>query len=90
LAEADQGVQVLRLHGKDRLIDVDGVLRMSELGVQARNPQTGLDVVGVGRGQGLKLLQRGGIGTGIGHSFGFGAGVLSLWRSKEHHAQNGA
>ena len=63
LPQPHQRIHVLRLHGDDRTIDVDRSFRMPHPRMQAGNPQSRLDIVGIRGGDSLELLQRCGIGA---------------------------
>jgi hypothetical protein len=89
LSQSDQRIQVLWLHCQNRSIDVDRVLRMSHLGMQPRDPEPCLDVVRIGRGDRLKLLQRAGIVSRLCHPFRLCPLVRSLRGDEQGHAQDG-
>ena len=56
--------------------------------VQARNPQARLDVVRIRRGEGLELLQRGCVRTGVGEPFRFRPLIWHLRSRLQEDAQN--
>ena len=75
VAEADQRVQMLRVGGDDRLVDPDRPVGVSHPGVEPPDPDPCVDVIGVGGGERLKPLERGGMRPGAGELFRLGAGI---------------
>ena len=64
--EADQRVQMLRVGGDDRLVDPDRPVGVPHPGVEPPDPDSCVDVIGVGGGERLKPLERGGMRPGCG------------------------
>ena len=71
VSKPDERLHVLRLHHENGAIHVGRMFRTTHPTVQARNPQARLDVVRIRRGEGLELLQRGCVRTGVGEPFRF-------------------
>jgi hypothetical protein len=87
--QTDERVHVLRLHREDRSIHCLCMFGAAHQRMEPRNPDPGIDVVGVGRGERLKLLQRGFIAARPGQPFSLGALIRRLGKREQSNAQNG-